>query len=155
VIVGEANEDDILAELNRDNTANGQKFAAAARAAIPTKAAKSKAWNTLVETEEYSNTLINSASLAFGRVVDLELLSEYQEKYLSSALKIWESRSYHIAAYLLNNLYPVQLGNQALADATKKLIESDEIAQKPALRRILVENLANLERALSAQKVDN
>ncbi|MFM1779537.1 MAG: aminopeptidase, partial [Actinomycetota bacterium] len=137
VIVGEANEDDILAELNRDNTANGQKFAAAARAAIPTKAAKSKAWNTLVETEEYSNTLINSASLAFGRVVDLELLSEYQEKYLSSALKIWESRSYHIAAYLLNNLYPVQLGNQALADATKKLIESEEIAQKPALRRIL------------------
>ena len=155
VIVGEANEDDILAELNRDNTANGQKFAAAARAAIPTRAAKSKAWNTLVETEEYSNTLINSASLAFGRVVDLELLSEYQDKYLSSALKIWESRSYHIAAYLLNNLYPVQLGNQALADATKKLIESDEIAQKPALRRILVENLANLERALSAQKVDN
>ncbi|MFM1779589.1 MAG: aminopeptidase, partial [Actinomycetota bacterium] len=58
-------------------------------------------------------------------------------------------------AYLLNNLYPVQLGNQALADATKKLIESEEIAQKPALRRILVENLANLERALSAQKVDN
>ena len=155
VIVGEADEDDIVAELNRDNTANGQKFAAAARAAIPTKAAKSKAWNTLVETEEYSNTLINSASLAFGRVVDLGLLSEYQDKYLSNALKIWESRSYHIAAYLLNNLYPVQLGNQTLADATKRLIESSEIVQKPALRRILVENLANLERALKAQKVDN
>lgn len=154
VIVGEADETEISAELQRDNTANGQKFAAAARAAIPTKAAKAKAWNTLVETEEYSNTLINSASLAFGRVVNLDLLTEYQDRYLESALKIWESRTYHIAAYLLNNLYPVQLGNQELAEATKRLIDQPEIVEKPALRRILVENLANLERALSAQKVD-
>ncbi|MEY4714472.1 MAG: hypothetical protein RIQ37_802, partial [Actinomycetota bacterium] len=37
---------------------------------------------------------------------------------------------------------------------TKALINKPEILEKPALRRILVENLANLERALAAQKVD-
>ncbi len=155
VIGGRAGEAEIAKELEHDNTANGQKFAAACRAAIPTEAAKQAAWHTLTETEDYSNTLVNSASLAFGRVNDLALLKPFADKYHEVALKIWNSRTYHIAAYLLTNLYPVQLANQELADKTKALIEKSEIKEKPALRRILVENLAGLERGLKAQKADN
>ncbi len=155
VIGGKAGEKEIAAELAKDNTANGQKFAAACRAAMPTADAKSAAWHTLTETEEYSNTLVNSASLAFGRVNDLSLLVPYADKYHDVALKIWNTRSYHIAEYLLINLYPVQLASQELAEKTKALIDKPEIKEKPALRRILVENLAGLERGLKAQKVDN
>ena len=155
VIGDRAGEAEIAKELERDNTANGQKFAAACRAAIPTEAAKQAAWHTLTKTEDYSNTLVNSASLAFGRVNDLALLKPFADKYHEVALKIWNSRTYHIAAYLLTNLYPVQLANQELADKTKALIEKAEIKEKPALRRILVENLAGLERGLKAQKADN
>lgn len=155
VIGNVAGETEIAAELERDNTANGQKFAAACRAAIPSSTAKAESWRILTETEEFSNTLVNSASLAFGRVNDLKLLEPYAKKYHEVALKIWNSRSYHIAAYLLTNLYPVQLANQELADMTKKLIDTPEFKEKPALRRILVENLAGLERGLKAQKVDN
>lgn len=155
VIGDRAGEAEIAKELERDNTANGQKFAAACRAAIPTEAAKQATWHTLTETEDYSNTLVNSASLAFGRVNDLALLKPFADKYHEVALKIWNSRTYHIAAYLLTNLYPVQLANQELADKTKALIEKAEIKEKPALRRILVENLAGLERGLKAQKADN
>ena len=152
---GAIGEKEIAEELQRDNTAGGQKFAAAARAALPTASGKSAAWHTLVETQDYSNTLVNSASLGFGRVVDLELLEPYLEKYMDSALTIWESRSYQIASYLLNNLYPIQLASKELADATKALISKPEISAKPALRRILVENLAGLERGLKAQLADN
>ena len=155
VIGGRAGEKEIAAELTRDNTANGQKFAAACRAAIPTAEAKQAAWHTLTETEEYSNTLVNSASLAFGRVNDLSLLTPYADKYHDVALKIWNSRTYHIADYLLTNLYPVQLANNDLAEKTRALIEKPEIKEKPALRRILVENLAGLERGLKAQKADS
>ena len=155
VIGDRAGEDEIAKELERDNTANGQKFAAACRAAIPTEAAKQATWHTLTETEDYSNTLVNSASLAFGRVNDLALLKPFADKYHEVALKIWNSRTYHIAAYLLTNLYPVQLASQELADRTKALIDKAEIKEKPALRRILVENLAGLERGLKAQKADN
>ncbi len=154
VIGGRADEKQIASELERDNTANGQKFAAACRAAIPTADAKAKAWQVLTETEEYSNTLVNSASLAFGRVNDLSLLGEYAKKYHEVALNIWNSRTYHIAAYLLTNLYPIQLANEELAKLTRELIEKPEIKDKPALRRILVENLAGLERGLTAQRVD-
>ena len=155
VIGDRAGEAEIAKELERDNTANGQKFAAACRAAIPTEAAKQAAWHSLTETEDYSNTLVNSASLAFGRVNDLALLKPFADKYHEVALKIWNSRTYHIAAYLLTNLYPVQLASQELADRTKALIDKAEIKEKPALRRILVENLAGLERGLKAQKADN
>lgn len=154
VVGGRFGQTQIDAELNRDNTANGQKFAAAAKAGIPSAEAKLAAWHTLVETEDYSNTLINSASMGFGRVNDSSLLEPFVQKYLDSALEIWESRTYQIAAYLLNNLYPIGLANKLLADATREFIERPEVKAKPAFRRILVENLAGLDRGLQAQKVD-
>jgi aminopeptidase N len=154
VVGGRLGEAEIAAELARDNTANGQKFAAAARAALPTTEAKAAAWHTLVETEEYSNTLVNAASLAFGRVNDTALLEPYLQKYHEVALKIWSSRSYHMASYLLTNLYPVALANEQLAAATRAAIALPEFVERPALRRILVENLANVDRALKAQAAD-
>ncbi len=154
VVGGKAGSAEIEKELSSDNTANGQKYAAACRAAIPTAEAKAEAWRILTETEEYSNTLVNSASLGFGRVKDLSLLAPYAEKYHAVALTIWNSRSYKIAEYLLANLYPVALAIQELAELTRALIEKPEIKDKPALRRILVENLAGLERGLRAQKAD-
>jgi aminopeptidase N len=155
VIGGRYSAAEIDAELARDNTANGQKFAAAARAAIPTAAGKAEAWRLLTQTEEYSNTLVNAASLAFGRTNDVSLLEPYMDKYLANAERLWDERSYHIAAYLLNNLYPIQLANQQLADKTRALIDSPAFVAKPALRRILVEGLAGLERGLKAQQVDS
>ena len=154
-IGGKATEADIAKELERDNTANGQKFAAAARAVLPTAAAKAAAWHTLTETEDYSNTLVNSASLAFGRTNDLALLEPYLEKYHTQASKIWEGRSYHIAAYLLNNLYPIQLATKDLAERTRELMNQEFATSKPAFRRILLENLAGVERALKAQARDS
>ena len=154
VIGGAAGEKEIAKELASDNTAGGQKFAAACRAAIPSAEAKAEAWRVLTETEDYSNTLVNSASLAFGRVNDLSLLEPYAKAYMDVALRIWNERSYHIASYLLTNLYPIQLANEGLKELTEKLIASPEVAEKPALRRVLVENLAGLERGLKAQLAD-
>ncbi|QKJ25141.1 aminopeptidase N [Aquiluna borgnonia] len=153
-INGVFGESEIAEELERDNTANGQKFAAAARAAIPTPENKRATWDLLVGTEQYSNTLVNSASLAFGRVNDLSLLGQYLDEYHQTALDIWTRFSYKIAEYLLINLYPVQLASAELAAATKALIETEEVSSRPALRRILVENLAGVERALVAQRAD-
>jgi aminopeptidase N len=147
-------ESEIAAELERDNTANGQRFAAGARAAIPTAANKEATWKLLVETEEYSNTLVQSASMAFHRVTDISLIESYSKRYHEAALGIWGRFSYKIAEYLLINLYPSKLASEELANTTKQLIASKEVAEKPALRRILVENLADVERALIAQKAD-
>jgi aminopeptidase N len=122
---------------------------------LPSIAAKQASWDKLTKTEDYSNTLVNSASMAFGRTNDLNLLEPFVDAYHEVATTIWESRSYHIAAYLLNNLYPIQLASEELAKKTKALMDGEFAKSRPAFRRILLESLAGVERALKAQKADN
>lgn len=151
---GKATKEQIDSELAADNTANGQKAHIGAIAAMPGLAEKRAMFERLVDTDELSNALVNSASLAFGRVHDTSVLQEFTDKYFAKVLQIWEQKSYHMAEYLLVNLYPLALANQELADKTKKFLASPELTGKPALRRIIVENLANVERALKAQLCD-
>lgn len=143
------------AELQSDNTANGQKAHAGAIAALPGADLKQEMFSKLVDTDELSNALVNSASLAFGRVLDTAILEPFVDKYFSKVISVWENKSYHMAEYLLVNLFPVALANKALADKTKKFLEQPELKSKPALKRIIVENLANVERALVAQEADS
>ena len=154
VVAGRAGEAQIDAELERDNTANGQKAAAGARAALPSVAAKEAAWALLVESKELSNALVNSASLGFGRVHDLKLLEPYVDRYFESALHVWKLHTFKIAEYLMINLYPVYLANESLAAKTREWIAKPQIKEIPALRRIMIENLAAVDRALAAQKRD-
>jgi aminopeptidase N len=141
-------------ELANDNTANGQKYHVAAVAALPDSSSKQAMFTKLVATDELSNALVNSASLAFGRVLDPKILQPFVSQYFANVLKIWEDKSYHMAEYLLINLYPLALANKSLVSETKAFLENADVQSKPALRRIIIENLANVERALSAQQRD-
>jgi len=141
-------------ELAADNTANGQKYHVAAVAGLPDNYSKQAMFTKLVATDELSNALVNSASLAFGRVLNPEVLQVFVAQYFANVLKIWEEKTYHMAEYLLVNLYPLALANAALVSETKAFLAEPDIQSKPALRRILIENLANVERALSAQQRD-
>ena len=152
---GKATKARIDVELEADNTANGQKAHAAALAALPDGAAKQEMFNKLVDTDEMSNALVNSASLAFGRVLDTSLLEPFVDQYFSKVLSIWDQKSYHMADYLLVNLYPLSLANSALVDQTEKFLKNPELSSKPALKRIIIENLAGVVRAINAQKTDS
>jgi aminopeptidase N len=46
------------------------------------------------------------------------------------------------------------LANKELVSETEAFLAQAEVQNKPALRRIIIENLANVERALSAQQRD-
>ena len=151
---GKATKERIDVELEADNTANGQKAHAAAIAALPELKSKQEIFDKLVDTDQMSNALVNSASLAFGRVMDTAVLEPFVDQYFSKVLSIWENKSYHMAEYLLVNLYPLAIVNEALANQTEQFLKNPELASKPALKRIIVENLANVQRALSAQSTD-
>jgi len=154
VVGGRIAEAGIDSALASDNTANGQKAAAAARASLPTATAKAAIWHTLVETHELSNTLLDAASLSFGRTLDDSLLEPYVDKYFERALHMWNNNTFKIAEYLLENLYPIGLASESLQSKTKAFIARPEVAEIPALKRILIEKLANVDRALKAQAVD-
>lgn len=138
-------------ELASDNTANGQKAFYLAKAALPQPPNKEKMWKELTEQDNLSNAIVESASRGFTRVADSSVLEPYVDRYFENVEKIWESKTFSIAEYLVLNLYPIELANESLRYKTKQALAKTSIQSKPALRRILVEHLANLERALACQ----
>ena len=59
-----------------------------------------------------------------------------------------------MAEYLIEGLYPTALASDALVKRTQDFIDSPAVSSKPALKRILMENLDNVTRALKVQKAD-
>ncbi|WP_193509773.1 aminopeptidase N [Cryobacterium sp. BB736] len=152
VLNGAATEADIDAALEKDNTANGQQAAARARATFPTVEAKLKAFSSIVDQADAPNAIVRNTALGFQHVNDPAVLEPLVERYFASLANIWESRSYHIAETLIVGLYPAPLATQSLVDATNAWLDANQ--EIPALRRLVVENLAGVERALKAQERD-
>jgi len=149
---GEASEADIDAALAGDNTATGQQSAAHARAAIPTAAGKQAAFSSVFESDKLPNTIVRTTGLGFQRAADTALLEPFVAPYFAALQSIWESRSYAIAAALIVGMYPAALANRELVDATRAWLDANQ--EPAALRRLIVENLAGVERALAAQERD-
>ncbi|GGF39709.1 aminopeptidase N [Subtercola lobariae] len=149
---GQAGEAQIEAALAADNTASGAQSAASARASIPTAEAKAAAWASLVDTDDASNLIVRATTVGFQRANDDALLSPYIAKYFEVVSELWENRTYQIAATLITGLYPSGLASQELRDATQAWLDTDP--QPAALRRLVVENLAGVDRALAAQAKD-
>jgi aminopeptidase N len=70
-------------------------------------------------------------------------------------MNVWETRTFKIAEYILRGAYPFYLANQELADRTREFANSKVVADKPAMQRILLENLDSVDRAIRAQKTDH
>jgi len=81
------------------------------------------------------------------------VLAPFVDEYFAMLLPVWNDRTYQIASYLITGLYPSPLADSALRDATRAWLDSHRDAP-PALRRLVSENLAGVERALSVQERD-
>ncbi|MFK4850737.1 aminopeptidase N [Microbacterium sp. ZW T6_19] len=151
--IGATDAATIDAALTADNTAKGGEFAAQARAALPDSASKKTAWSSLIERDDAPNTIVRSAALGFVHPAGVDVLAEFVPAYFDMLLPIWESRSYQIAQYLVVGLFPTALADIELRDATRGWLAAHQDAP-PALRRLVMENLADVERALAAQARD-
>ena len=149
---GLAGQPEIDAQLVTDNTATGKQSAANAVAALPTAEGKQAAWSSLVDVDTAPNAIVRSTALGFKRVADTALLEPFVAKYFASLQEIWSTRSYGIASALITGLYPAPLASPELRDATRAWLDAN--TEPPALRRLVVENLAGVERALRAQERD-
>jgi aminopeptidase N len=139
--------------LAADNTAKGGEFAAQAKASIPHAGAKKTAWSSIVDNDDLPNTIVRSTALGFQHPASVSQLREFVKPYFDMLLPIWESRSYQIAQYIIVGLYPAPLADLELRDATRAWLAANPDAA-PALRRLVDENLAGVERALAVQDRD-
>jgi aminopeptidase N len=149
---GRADENAIVAELDRDPTAAGERHAATARAAFPTAEAKAEVWASVVESEKFPNAVQEAVIAGFVQTDQRELIAPYAEKYFAALKEVWDTRSHEMAQQIVISLYPSLTISQATLDATDTwLADSDPV---PALRRLVTESRAGVERALRAQAAD-
>lgn len=144
---------DIEEALAADNTAKGGEFAAQAKAALPGGEAKKAAWASLVDSADLPNTVVRASTAGFTHPATVDALEEFVEPYFDMLLPVWESRTYHIAEYLIFGLYPAPLASVDLRDATRAWLATHTEAPA-ALRRLVGENLAGVERSLAVQGRD-
>ncbi|MFE1767865.1 aminopeptidase N [Streptomyces angustmyceticus] len=149
---GRADEKAIAAELDRDKTSAGERYAATCRAARPTAEAKAEAWASVVESDRLPNSTQESVIGGFVQTDQRELLAPYAEKYFAAVKDIWNSRSHEMAQQIAVGLYPALHISQETLDATDAWLASAE--PSAALRRLMTESRAGIERALKAQAAD-
>lgn len=150
--VGAHDEEEIAAEYERDRTAAGERHAASARAARPTEEAKAEAWASVVESDKLPNALQEAVIGGFVQTDQLELLAPYTEKYFAAVKGVWDSRSHEMAQQIALGLYPALQVGQPTLDATDAWLAS--AAPNAALRRLMSESRAGVERAMRAQAAD-
>lgn len=149
---GRLDEAGIAAELDRDKTAAGERHAASARAARPTPEAKAEAWASVVESDKLPNAIQESVIGGFVQTDQRELLAPYTEKFFSAVKDAWDSRSHEMAQQIAVGLYPSLQVSRSTLDATDAWLAS--ASPSAALRRLIRESRAGVERALRAQAAD-
>ncbi|KAB1642737.1 aminopeptidase N [Gulosibacter chungangensis] len=150
---GRAGEAEIAARLEEDRTSDGERSAAHARAAIPTAAGKQAAWDSVWTTAGAANEIVRATFAGFWKTHDTDLLKPFIAPYFDGLLSIWESRSFHIAEYLVEGFFPRAIVSQEVVDAASAWLEQHQDAPD-ALRRLIAEGLDDTARALYVKQRD-
>ncbi|MFF8989821.1 aminopeptidase N [Streptomyces sp. NPDC014983] len=150
--VGRYDEAEIAAEYERDRTAAGERHAATARAARPTQEAKAEAWSSVVDSDKLPNAVQEAVIGGFVQTDQRELLAPYAERYFEIVKDAWDSRSHEIAQQIAIGLYPSLQISTGTLERTDAWLASAEPGA--ALRRLVSESRAGVERALKAQAAD-
>ncbi|MFP1623809.1 aminopeptidase N [Streptomyces sp. 5K101] len=145
-VLGAVGEKEIAAELDRDPSAMGQEGAARCRAALPTAEAKAAAWSRLFESDDLSNYLFTATAQGFWQPEQAALVREYVPRYYPDAVALAARRGPAIAEAAGRYAFPLHaVDAEALALGEECLRDASPI---PALRRKLVDQLDDLNRAL-------
>ena len=147
--MGEADEAEIAAELERDNTISGKENAAAARAIRPLAEAKAEAWEiAAVDTSTPNETRRSVRSRVPGRRAG-RVLAPYVDRYLEMAETELEEKGVWIAQVALIPLFPPANPSQSTLDKVDAWLASTKAG--PAAVRYVSEGRDDLARALRAQ----
>ncbi len=150
---GAVGEDEIAAEVERDDTATGHRAAEGARAAIPTAENKLRVWRRVVESDDLPNALQASVIAGFVRVHDNTLLEPFVDRYFEALQPVWTSRTNEMAQQIVVGLYPTALADASLLEKTDAWLEGSGV-ELPALKRLTAENRDGVRRALASQERD-
>jgi aminopeptidase N len=142
----------IDAEVQRDPTAAGKRQGAQASAARPQAAVKEQAWTQVTEDDTLPNIVGRSIIAGFVEPGQAELLKPFGARYFAAITGIWQRRSSEVAQTVVVGLYPSwDISDDGIAAADTFLADP---GLPPALRRLVIEGRAGIERSLRARQFD-
>ncbi len=142
----------IDAEAENDPTAAGKRHAAAASAARPQDEVKSAAWEQVIEDDTIANITTRAIVGGFVQPGQSELLAPFTTRYFAAISGVWQRRSSEVAQTVVIGLYPSWDVSQNGLDAADAFLSDPEVP--PALRRLVIEGRAGVERSLRARAFD-
>ena len=142
----------IDAEAQADPTAAGKRNARAAAAARPQQAVKEAVWREVIEDDTLPNITTRAIVTGFVQPGQAELLAPFADEYFAAISGVWERRSSEVAQTVVIGLYPSWVVSRAGLDAADRFLADPEVP--PALRRLVLEGRAGVERALRARAFD-
>ena len=142
----------IDAEVMRDPTAAGKRHAAAASAARPQADVKHRAWREVTEDDTLPNSTTRAIVTGFAQPGQAAVLAPYARSYFEAIAQVWERRSSEVAQTVVVGLYPSWDVSTAGLEAADWFLGGLHVP--PALRRLVLEGRAGVERALKARAFD-
>ena len=142
----------IDAEVVRDPTAAGNRHAAAASAARPQPDVKHRAWREAIEDDTLPNSTTRAIVTGFAQPGQGAVLEPYAKRYFEAIAEVWERRTSEVAQTVVVGLYPSWAVSTAGLEAADWFL--DGLHVPPALRRLVLEGRAGVERALNARAFD-
>jgi aminopeptidase N len=153
VAAGQADDDELDRELDRDDTATGRRQAAAALSGRPRPEAKEEAWASVMDDDGLPNAIQTAVIGGFSRAGQEELLRPFVDRYFASLSEVWSRRTNETAQNIVTGLFPTLLAEQSTVDTADQWLASHRDAV-PALRRLVLEARDGVARALRAQARD-
>ncbi|MGV0992111.1 MAG: aminopeptidase N [Mycobacterium sp.] len=142
----------IDAEALRDPTAAGKRHALAASAARPQAEVKKQAWREVLEDDTLPNATTRAVITGFVQPGQAGLLAPYTKRYFESVSAVWERRSSEVAQTVVVGLYPSWEISTGALEAADWFLGGLHVP--PALRRLVLEGRAGVERSLKARAFD-
>ncbi|NYJ00457.1 aminopeptidase N [Nocardioides thalensis] len=152
--LGRADDARIDAELERDNTITGKEHAAAARAAMPTAAAKDRAWQQAMLDPSTPNETARSVVNSFMRAGQEEVLAPYVDRYLADTAGAIDRLGFHRASVALEFIFPRVLATEETLAKVDDWLENHSAGVDPGALRYVREGRADIARSLAAQAKD-
>jgi aminopeptidase N len=143
---------EIDAELQRDNTADGTRHAAEARAMISSAASKAETWKALTTTE-LSNHIQRHMLIGINRPIQQDLYAPYVDLYFSLVKKIWDENSYEVGKQFADLAFPRFAPSAENLAKVESWIAANENASD-GVKRCVKEGRDAMKRALNAQAAD-
>ena len=149
-------EEEIAAELERDNTNTGAERAAGARAGLPTVEAKAEAWRLATADPDIPNETHRSIAMGFISYGQEDVLAPYVDAYAKLAETIskredgWDTRGYAAIGAALRWLFPETLATADVVERFRRYLAEGEPTDQ--VRRLLSERLDEAERNLRVQE---